>query len=157
MTVHPRVCGEHGRIRSSSGATGGSSPRVRGTPMTASATAAKWRFIPACAGNTQPEQSRLGCDTVHPRVCGEHPPRKAVNGRVSGSSPRVRGTRAILPASKTGRRFIPACAGNTIAACGRRALEPVHPRVCGEHPVDTANIGMPDGSSPRVRGTPSCG
>ena len=70
-----------------------------------------------------------------------------------GSSPRVRGTLEAPRDSSRSQRFIPACAGNT-AAVLRASLElAVHPRVCGEHPVDVARALRPGGSSPRVRGT----
>ncbi len=72
------------------------------------------RFIPACAGNTRPS-------TTAP--C-----------RSPGSSPRVRGTRAVLR--------------------GAGSRNPVHPRVCGEHVCCALLIaGAVAGSSPRVRGT----
>ena len=70
-------------------------------------------------------------------------------------------------------RFIPACAGNTARSCRRAQIDPVHPRVCGEHYgklpsqlvcgrfipacagqfVIVASMGSFAGSSPRVRGT----
>ena len=102
------------------------------------------------------DPSRAETSTVHPRVCGERPPSplsivNAVRGssprvrgtraiqawiasNLNGSSPRVRGTRLISSTSDVRSRFIPACAGNAICrrADGDRGL----------------------GSSPRVRGTP---
>ena len=58
------------------------------------------------------------------RICG-----------LTGSSPRVRGTRAGIAAAPLSRT--------------------VHPRACGEHfPVAVATPGLA-GSSPRVRGTPA--
>ncbi len=71
----------------------------------------------------------------------------------SGSSPRVRGTLALLITQINGWRFIPAGAGNTSETPRRCMLRAVHPRGCGEH------LKMPffkssfNGSSPRVRGT----
>ena len=52
-----------------------------------------------------------------------------------------------------GRRFIPACAGNTLNKVSTTVPIPVHPRVCGEHQADTAQALYQIGSSPRVRGT----
>ena len=49
--VHPRVCGEHRCAPPLLWSDGGSSPRVRGTSVTASAQRNSHRFIPACAGN----------------------------------------------------------------------------------------------------------
>ena len=133
-TVHPRVCGE--LVRADAAA-----PR-------------RGRFIPACAGNSARRSSGRGLCPVHPRVCGELAlalttrtlttrfiPACAGNsqrrqGQVvmsTGSSPRVRGTRAHGAHSR-----------------GRRQ---VHPRVCGEldrYPtLDEGDAG----SSPRVRGS----
>ena len=112
---------------------------------------------------------------VHPRVCGEHAPRRGDRGcgggfipacagntymgnriylNQYGSSPRVRGTHERDGDHSVVGRFIPACAGNTRA--GRRPLRrgTVHPRVCGEHPTSPADVQISAGSSPRVRGTP---
>ena len=50
---HPRVCGEHVPVRGLARIIAGSSPRMRGTPLT--------RFMEDTA------------DQDHPRVCGEHP------------------------------------------------------------------------------------
>ena len=52
VTVHPRVCGEHG-VRDGRAHNGvGSSPRVRGTLSLAVWEVNCGWFIPACAGNT---------------------------------------------------------------------------------------------------------
>ena len=132
-TVHPRVCGElrmnHaiGRLR------GGSSPRVRGTP----------------------ESTRKGrrSATVHPRVCGELSCMVGWAITTCGSSPRVRGTRTAPSAWMMCRRFIPACAGNSVAMHGSHHVVSVHPRVCGELRVRRVSSIVSAGSSPRVRGT----
>ena len=50
--VHPRVCGEHHTTRTTLAHAGGSSPRVRGTPIGGREVRQRVRFIPACAGNT---------------------------------------------------------------------------------------------------------
>ena len=113
LPVHPRVCGELPGLR-------GSSPLSR-------------RFIPACAGNSRGRPSCALCLRVHPRVCGElaTPPR--TKRTWFGSSPRVRGTLGHGQRPDDGRRFIPACAGNS--------------------PGIYPNCVLLDGSSPRVRGT----
>ena len=71
-----------------------------------------------------------------------------------GSSPRVRGTPALLRHGRSQRRFIPACAGNTGKLATAARPRAVHPRVCGEHFGDAADAAAQGGSSPRVRGTP---
>ena len=112
--------------------------------------------------------------SVHPRVCGEHPPSSTAAGSGTGSSPRVRGTPLKRRVPNRGHRFIPACAGNTWAndkgvssedgssprvrgtpleVIRNTAVRPVHPRVCGEHAPRGAGRVSGAGSSPRVRGT----
>ena len=88
-----------------------------------------------------------------PRVCGEHKRGADIGLLNGGSSPRVRGTQMGGRASKSHRRFIPACAGNTHKsepACRRKS---VYPRVCGEHLRVGVDFSVTAGSSPRVRGT----
>ena len=57
---------------------------------------AERRFIPACAGNTLASSSAFNSSAVHPRVCGEHIPANPIKIPLTGSSPRVRGTRRRL-------------------------------------------------------------
>ncbi len=151
--VHPRVCGEHASGVINTPSSRGSSPRVRGTPLRKAVGDAVRRFIPACAGNTHGRSQFHVFRSVHPRVCGEH--RAAPMWRTSsaGSSPRVRGTLTTYRNILYYQRFIPACAGNTRPASGQPEQLPVHPRVCGEHPIGVATRPISDGSSPRVRGT----
>ena len=52
-----------------------------------------------------------------------------------GSSPRERGTRMDIEGTEAGARFIPAWAGNAVAAGGRAVSLAVHPRVGGERCV----------------------
>jgi len=131
----------------------GSSPRVRGTRRGGRRRGERFRFIPACAGNTNHRRGGNHRPAVHPRVCGEHSCDSRNRSRASGSSPRVRGTRVWRPRCVRAGRFIPACAGNTIACSACWLIPTVHPRVCGEH--DQVAEGKPHrlGSSPRVRGT----
>ena len=49
---HPRVCGEHTGRGDSRGVTQGSSPRMRGTPITTKKYGHAVGIIPAYAGNT---------------------------------------------------------------------------------------------------------
>ncbi len=171
--VHPCVCGEHMRRCIGFAHARGSSPRVRGTLVPFLMFLRKVRFIPACAGNTRTVPSERWPRTVHPRVCGEHKSFIAAHFPSIGSSPRVRGTPNRLPLLQGGRRFIPACAGNTTlsaAPTGSRPVHPrvcgdtvrvwrtsikssVHPRVCGEHNEHRLRVRGVAGSSPRVRGT----
>ena len=155
--VHPRVCGEHTILKMPVTARTGSSPRVRGTQGGQLPQTGRWRFIPACAGNTHCSKAWSLWRPVHPRVCGEHLGDRMETWGVSGSSPRVRGTREVANEHRTHSRFIPACAGNTNQLCVGLALLAVHPRVCGEHMFIRHSSSYENGSSPRVRGTRSLG
>ena len=130
--VHPRVCGERDvvnvKLRTKAGSSprvrgtlawctlpchsGGSSPRVRGTRGILARGISNYRFIPACAGNAAGRVRHCLCYTVHPRVCGERFRLVFSHHFTTGSSPRVRGTRALRNSIRVVRRFIPACAGN---------------------------------------------
>ena len=151
--VHPRAGGEHFISSRWTAALYGSSPRGRGTRREAVRRPSPRRFIPARAGNTAPCQIFRKVLTVHPRAGGEHEMQMRRQVRRCGSSPRGRGTPRSSQSRPDNSRFIPARAGNTIAAVSAEMLLPVHPRAGGEHlipnrsPLDTA------GSSPRGRGT----
>ena len=153
IPVHPRVCGERLPFTLQSRQFYGSSPRVRGTQLTADGATVAVRFIPACAGNATSGFVIWLWWAVHPRVCGE---RRRCEGAVRlsrGSSPRVRGTRDPSTRWCATRRFIPACAGNAQPIVHDVAWWPVHPRVCGERPDHVVQGARSYGSSPRVRGT----
>ena len=153
IPVHPRVCGEHEGTQQMPNGMYGSSPRVRGTRYFPCANKQPSRFIPACAGNTEPSAPYSVDVPVHPRVCGEHTSRADTEALKAGSSPRVRGTRRSRWLFHSYRRFIPACAGNTSLPLRVCRNSPVHPRVCGEHPSRKPCKQCFAGSSPRVRGT----
>ena len=74
--------------------------------------------------------------------------------RLTGSSPRMRGTRHPYEQGFDLRRFIPAYAGNTGICQTEQGDLPVHPRVCGEHGIPVFQGRVQVGSSPRMRGTP---
>ena len=131
--VHPRVCGEHRVAQAGDDAAEGSSPRVRGTPGPRAPPGPRSRFIPACAGNTAWWSRARPVSAVHPRVCGEHVPGTGTGAWLTGSSPRVRGTRDRAGGAALPGGFIPACAGNTDRDIRPRGRRRVHPRVCGEH------------------------
>ncbi len=135
------------------GATG-SSPRVRGTREVCHGTKSQRRFIPASAGNAFTPLRVSANFTVHPRECGERPTSDRTRSQTTGSSPRVRGTRPSASSPLLRWRFIPASAGNALCAVCRVMPIAVHPRECGERPMPMPWNGCPNGSSPRVRGTP---
>jgi len=131
----------------------GSSPRARGTGMGLFVAVQRRRFIPARAGNGQPDRVRRGHDPVHPRARGERPCFTATSGRPCGSSPRARGT-VFWPVARVAvGRFIPARAGNGPCAALNHASEPVHPRARGERVAGAVAGVALIGSSPRARGT----
>ena len=152
-TVHPRVCGEQRRASNTKSTPAGSSPRVRGTDLEFRLIERPRRFIPACAGNSRSPRFSRQKTAVHPRVCGEQSISARLRRLANGSSPRVRGTALMEAGTPRIWRFIPACAGNSIAdyICVQRLT--VHPRVCGEQVLSCFNLLPRSGSSPRVRGT----
>ena len=156
-SVHPRVCGELSDFVLIERDFSGSSPRVRGTHSALDEVPFGFRFIPACAGNSATARRRPYPTAVHPRVCGELTGEDGTMGTVTGSSPRVRGTRRNALHRQRTRRFIPACAGNSTSLTSPMLLNPVHPRVCGELVAVSILPDRDSGSSPRVRGTPMRG
>ncbi len=131
----------------------GSSPRGRGTHVDNTGRGDCGRFIPAWAGNTEIELAMIRIYAVHPRVGGEH--RRDLVGLALclGSSPRGRGTLSPRLSEVSWLRFIPAWAGNTFVYPEQTNDTKVHPRVGGEHCPLAIGTGLPDGSSPRGRGT----
>ena len=153
LSVHPRECGERLISTASSGPMRGSSPRVRGTQPAVFLAGLVGRFIPASAGNAYAWIKINPRDTVHPRECGERPPRSGLRGVDGGSSPRVRGTQRRATRKHRGRRFIPSSAGNADPMPQPRYRPPAHPRECGERGAVFPYPAPEHGSSPRVRGT----
>ncbi len=136
-------------------AMSGSSPRVRGTLLGDPRGIGHLRFIPARAGNSIVRLCAVRLRAVHPRACGELSVTSGCKSDVIGSSPRVRGTPRGSGQGGPGCRFIPARAGNSDEhpqCCGCHA---VHPRACGELSASSGTSASGNGSSPRVRGTPS--
>ena len=132
--VHPRAGGERLDIVRFFGTESGSSPRWRGTPVSAPNSGPCPRFIPALAGNATTRRRRSATAPVHPRAGGERALRHLFGYLGVGSSPRWRGT---LPPPRPARR--------------RSA---VHPRAGGERFYHFLTAPWPSGSSPRWRGTP---
>ena len=153
LSVHPRVCGEHSPERLSTPISCGSSPRLRGTQQNSTRGNHGERFIPASAGNTTAACTAALRLAVHPRVCGEHNSSSKSSILITGSSPRLRGTRFFARLSGLYCRFIPASAGNTSPLRSSSSTISVHPRVCGEHVKAPLSVLSATGSSPRLRGT----
>ena len=131
---HPRVCGEHRLPHRHPGPSRGSSPRMRGTPVSVAQMVFLIGIIPAYAGNTPPRTRTRNSARDHPRVCGEHSHDHSEAVRYEGSSPRMRGTLHRDDDGEFGYGIIPAYAGNTLADSKPPNYGGDHPRVCGEHP-----------------------
>ena len=131
----------------------GSSPRLRGTLFRRRGRQRRRGIIPALAGNTIRSWYVLSNCWDHPRACGEHDRSVRSLRHPLGSSPRLRGTRAL--SGWSGRQFgiIPALAGNTCARSPAMTYERDHPRACGEHVIGVNPEIAALGSSPRLRGT----
>ena len=131
----------------------------------------KFRFSPACTGNTL--SPRMTIKPVQPRVYGEYIPPMVGFHTVFGSAPRVRGIQGLGHSDCLIKRFSPACTGNTTESIASgsaprvrgilpwpfrarmaRMAAAVQPRVCGEYPVCVINCLGYAGSAPRVRGIP---
>ena len=130
---------------------------MRGKPGAHIRTRHRPRLIPARAGKTSPPSARWAKPRAHPRACGENDNelRKAYRG--GGSSPRVRGKRALVLDCDFEGRLIPARAGKTFVGCTSSPSGSAHPRACGENPHYSAPTDQSLGSSPRVRGKPDDG
>ena len=127
---------------------------MRGTPAIHIIPEILFGIIPAYAGNTRMlRHRRLACRD-HPRVCGEHDVGRYKWVELTGSSPRMRGTRGSIQIIHARTGIIPAYAGNTPTMIITARTLRDHPRVCGEHTLSGIAERTGLGSSPRMRGTP---
>ena len=90
---------------------------------------------------------------VHPRGSGERCHVRPYARGSPGSSPRERGTPAVLDGELAAHRFIPAGAGNAWIGDAITAVITVHPRGSGERCRPPKRLIASCGSSPRERGT----
>ena len=149
---HPRIRGEH-RWRWPIGpGPGGSSPHTRGAPPPEDLLQYNNGIIPAYAGSTG-GGGRSGRDRAdHPRIRGEHLPRRICSNTIMGSSPHTRGAlRARYPRACRWR-IIPAYAGSTVEVAGREPFgggSSPHTRGAPPH---RRNRAPPRLDHPRIRG-----
>ena len=68
----------------------------------------------------------------------------------------MRGTLHVVAITQDRRGIIPAYAGNTLGKRRDETKRQDHPRVCGEHCRGVLHGRPSKGSSPRMRGTPTC-
>ena len=88
---HPRACGANVIWRGVRSGPYGSSPRVRGKPVTSDDFMVSVRIIPARAGQTAYRSPLLMAAPDHPRACGANELEVTQQVLGDGSSPRVRG------------------------------------------------------------------
>ena len=152
---HPRICGEHAVSRLTGRLAPGSSPHMRGTRTPRPVGWPCDGIIPAYAGNTSAPSSASIRRWDHPRICGEHSSGIGMIRYGTGSSPHMRGTRAVWMPPTSLRWIIPAYAGNTFRPRPYSTRSRDHPRICGEHIANKTYRVSEEGSSPHMRGTPS--
>ena len=125
---------------------------MRGKPGVEACEAHGVRIIPAHAGQTTTDASRLPIAPDHPRACGANRVITPFRPVVAGSSPRMRGKHDEAAVSDEQRRIIPAHAGQTFVLCFSLFLLSDHPRACGANLESNASSCCATGSSPRMRG-----
>ena len=130
----------------------GSSPLTRGKQVLSLDVTGGKGLIPAHAGKTPGDRTRLYTHRAHPRSRGENTGRGRVCRRASGSSPLTRGKRRNRRANTRRERLIPAHAGKTGTPSGRAYPPLAHPRSRGENFTLTVQTRRPAGSSPLTRG-----
>ncbi len=155
--AHPRMRGEHLRVRGVLAHCEGSSPHARGAPTRRSPWPPRTGLIPACAGSTDHGRGVRRAWQAHPRMRGEHHVGFLFNSAGGGSSPHARGAPALADLDLRRVRLIPACAGSTTPRTTRRRSDSAHPRMRGEHRRPSPVIRTPRGSSPHARGAPHTG
>ena len=89
--AHPRSRGENSCASHMAAFRFGSSPLTRGKRAGWSATAKRWRLIPAHAGKTRHRQSARASASAHPRSRGENGRAPRISAPHTGSSPLTRG------------------------------------------------------------------
>ena len=149
---HPRIRGEHLGGGAVMRIEGGSSPHTRGAPPGYQAIAVVFRIIPAYAGSTCTSTRRFPALTDHPRIRGEHPPRRFAGRRRRGSSPHTRGARGDGLRGIAEHGIIPAYAGSTRPSIPSPPTRRDHPRIRGEHFQFGGGVVVAGGSSPHTRG-----
>ncbi len=110
------------------------------------------RITPAYAGTTTGQQIIYNSPRDHPRVCGDHVPRRAYRPRLAGSPPRMRGPPLTLASGALSPRITPAYAGTTQMIAVTVGGRGDHPRVCGDHTPLPRGYFSIKGSPPRMRG-----
>ena len=149
---HPRACGANVSPRGHALSLIGSSPRMRGKRPHRQFGGRKFRIIPAHAGQTSMGHPTVMAISDHPRACGANREAFRAGTLHVGSSPRMRGKPSRSRFVLTGRRIIPAHAGQTSGLRLQSRGLSDHPRACGANNQVQALTAHCGGSSPRMRG-----
>ena len=153
---HPRSRGEYLKTCGSFLRRQGSSPLSRGIRELPEGCSARFRIIPALAGNTFQVYDTMLESTDHPRSRGEYLRAASMAALACGSSPLSRGILAHWDDDTNCVRIIPALAGNTKQPSRTKSNHQDHPRSRGEY-SDISDFAVPrSGSSPLSRGIPRC-
>ena len=104
-------------------------------------------------GNSVRPRTGHFLSVVHPHACGELVVERDLIESLTGSSPRMWGTRHRRSQHSPRRWFIPTHVGNSSAPSPLKNRIKVHPHACGELPIMN-ELSLPTtGSSPRMWGT----
>ena len=134
-------------------------PRIRGEHLpTEGGRHFRRRIIPAYAGSTNRVRLAGQRRQDHPRIRGEHRPIPEHCQMAEGSSPHTRGALPGMDLNNVAIGIIPAYAGSTDGPHTTSRAVWDHPRIRGEHGVNTAGEYARPGSSPHTRGAraPTC-
>ena len=130
---HPRACGENSFQLCKHLQQPGSPPRMRGKQAVKLRDVRHAGITPAHAGKTC-SVTPLRCgERDHPRACGENRASGAESGMRTGSPPRMRGKRLVLPRWRRRYGITPAHAGKTQTHINANVFSGDHPRACGEN------------------------
>ena len=132
----------------------GSSPHTRGALDRVRRDLYDVGIIPAYAGSTLSRSGRRRRVKDHPRIRGEHVIKIGADLSAQGSSPHTRGARPSGRRRQGDDRIIPAYAGSTCPVAEKAPMIGDHPRIRGEHILDTDVVESSIGSSPHTRGAP---
>ena len=150
---HPRACGAHTWSSCTKDVNRGSSPRMRGSLDMLDSIGYEIGIIPAHAGLTIEARLAFNSPRDHPRACGAHSFMFAATSQRLGSSPRMRGSRYEYDEVTQEPGIIPAHAGLTLCSQAVTCRAGDHPRACGAHMAQDADMCTFEGSSPRMRGS----
>ena len=149
---HPRIRGEHGDSAWWDPEAPGSSPHTRGARASIGSVTVVCRIIPAYAGSTPNNHTRVSWSSDHPRIRGEHVGQGVGDALLGGSSPHTRGARDGFGRVDLAFGIIPAYAGSTQPPGPIVEYRKDHPRIRGEHWATDVCTTEGGGSSPHTRG-----